>query len=73
MISPVGEGPDEDQALHGKRASRARRWIPGERWELEFFEDGTVELERFVSAGVEAEPAAAEKLLDYFNEERPAD
>jgi len=25
--------------------------IPGERWEVEFFEDGTVEIERFRSSG----------------------
>jgi len=25
--------------------------IPGERWEVEFFEDGHVEIERFVSTG----------------------
>jgi hypothetical protein len=25
--------------------------IPGERWEVEFFEEGHVEVERFVSAG----------------------
>ena len=42
--------------------------IPGERWELEFFEDGHVEVERFVSTGVEADAAAAEKLLGYFDE-----
>jgi hypothetical protein len=42
--------------------------IPGERWELEFFEDGHVELERFVSTGVEADAGAPEKLLGYFNE-----
>jgi hypothetical protein len=42
--------------------------VPGERWEIEFFEDGHIELERFVSSGAEAEPAAAEKLLGYFDE-----
>jgi len=25
--------------------------IPGERWEIEFFEDGHVEVERFISPG----------------------
>ncbi|MGO9559430.1 MAG: hypothetical protein ACLPYW_10120 [Acidimicrobiales bacterium] len=42
--------------------------IPGERWELEFFEDGLIELERFVSAGVEEDSTAARKLLGYFDE-----
>lgn len=34
--------------------------VPGERWEVEFMDDGTVELERFESLGVEtcADPAA---------------
>ena len=27
--------------------------IPGQRWEVEFFDDGQIELERFVSQGVE--------------------
>ena len=27
--------------------------VPGERWEVEFMSDGTVELERFESLGVE--------------------
>jgi hypothetical protein len=27
--------------------------IPGERWEIEYFDDGHIELERFVSHGVE--------------------
>ena len=26
--------------------------VPGERWEVEFFDDGRVEVERFVSLGV---------------------
>jgi len=26
--------------------------IPGHRWEIEFFEDGTVEAEQFTSSGV---------------------
>jgi hypothetical protein len=35
-----------------------------ERWEVEFFADGTVEIERFVSTGVrEAEPSRLEDLF----------
>ena len=38
--------------------------IPGERWEVEFFADGTVETERFVSRGVvESDPALLTDLL----------
>jgi hypothetical protein len=37
--------------------------VPDERWELEFFDDGHVELERFVSQGVQDAPSAPEALL----------
>lgn len=38
--------------------------IPGERWEVEFFADGRVETERFVSEGeVRSDPAALERIL----------
>jgi hypothetical protein len=34
--------------------------VPGERWEFEFHDDGTAEIERFVTSGVEpcADPLA---------------
>lgn len=37
--------------------------IPGERWEVEFFSDGRVEIERFVSTG-EIENESILKKLD---------
>ncbi|MBD2385913.1 hypothetical protein [Cylindrospermum sp. FACHB-282] len=37
--------------------------IPGQRWEVEFFEDGSVEVEKFVSSG---EVAGEEALSDLF-------
>lgn len=38
--------------------------IPGERWEVEFFADGHVEVERFRSVGeVTSDPALLEQLL----------
>jgi hypothetical protein len=40
--------------------------IPGERWEVEFFEDGMVEVERFISNGDIAEE---EILNQLFNED----
>ncbi len=43
--------------------------IPGERWEIEFFRDGHIELERFVSQGVaEGGPGDLEAALRYFDE-----
>lgn len=38
--------------------------IPGERWEIEFFDDEHVELERFVSQGVVDAPDALSRLLE---------
>jgi hypothetical protein len=38
--------------------------VPGERWEVEFFADGRVETERFVSEGeVRSDPALLDVLL----------
>ena len=42
--------------------------VPGERWELEFFDDGHVETERFLSAGVQVIDDAISRLLSYFDE-----
>ncbi len=42
--------------------------IPGERWEIEFFRDGHIELERFVSQGVDdAGSADLEAALRYYD------
>jgi hypothetical protein len=37
--------------------------LPGEYWEIEFFSDGTIERERFVSQGVEDCPTAIDEVL----------
>jgi hypothetical protein len=42
--------------------------VPGERWEIEFFDDGRIELERFVSQGVVESPGALAELLARFDE-----
>jgi hypothetical protein len=42
--------------------------IPGERWEVEFFDDGLVEVERFTSNGVEETIDVVPRLLSYFDE-----
>ncbi len=40
--------------------------IPGERWEIEFFDDGHIEIERFISSGQISDETILEKLLaDY--------
>lgn len=39
--------------------------VPGERWEVEFFEDGEIDVERFISAGVErGTPERLESLFE---------
>jgi len=42
--------------------------LPGERWEIEFFDDGRIELERFVSQGVVDAPGVLAELLSWFDE-----
>ncbi len=41
--------------------------VPGSRWEVEFFEDGEMEIERFVSTGVHE---AGDELLDRLLKEQ---
>ena len=36
--------------------------VPGERWEVEFFGDGTVEIERFTSDGVTSDQAVLSQM-----------
>lgn len=40
--------------------------VPGERWEIEFFGDGAVEVERFVSNGEICGEEALHKLLTLY-------
>ena len=42
--------------------------VPGEYWEIEFFADGTLEVERFVSQGVEARPTALDEATIFDDE-----
>ena len=37
--------------------------VPGERWEIEFFEDDHVEVERFISSGSVEDENALDDLL----------
>lgn len=39
--------------------------VPGERWEIDYFADGEIEVERFTSLGVErGTPELLDGLLD---------
>jgi hypothetical protein len=40
--------------------------VPGQRWEVEFMEDGSVEIERFVSNGEIADETEIEVLFRDF-------
>jgi len=42
--------------------------VPGERWEVEFFDNGTVEVERFISDGEIADEAALIELIAKYSE-----
>ena len=44
--------------------------VPGERLEIEFFPDGLIEIERFISKGdlLEAGPGTLDEVLRYFDE-----
>ena len=41
--------------------------IPGERWEVEFFEDGHVEVERFMSPGEMDDETVLDRLFEEEN------
>lgn len=42
--------------------------VPGERWEIEFMENGEVQIERFVSEGVEDCEKPLEALLEWYKD-----
>lgn len=41
--------------------------VPGERWEVEFFEDGNVEIEKFISCGEIFKKDEIETLFEEFD------
>ena len=43
--------------------------VPGERWEVEFMDDGSVEVERFVSQGDILDESAFDDLFSRFGEQ----
>jgi hypothetical protein len=42
--------------------------VPGQRWEIEFMEDGTIEIEKFISDGAMYDVAELEVLLKEFSD-----
>ncbi len=56
---------------HRDEAIMIRVDVPGERWEVEFFADGNMEVERFVSSGGVTGGVEAQRLLrDLFEQNR---
>ena len=45
--------------------------VPGERWEIEFLDDGTVEVEKFVSDGQVYEENSLDELFERYEEQEP--
>ncbi len=56
-------GISYDLAHHRDEAIMVKVAVPGQRWEIEFFDDGSVEIERFISDG---EIQGAEALGELF-------
>lgn len=42
--------------------------VPGQRWEIEFMEDGTIEIEKFISNGMIYDESAFKELFDSFSD-----
>ncbi|MCC5650996.1 hypothetical protein LC609_14355 [Nostoc sp. XA013] len=57
-------------AHHRDETIMANMPVPGERWEVEFFEDGSIEVKRFVSSGeINGEEAFSELFAMYSEPE----
>lgn len=58
-------------ASHREDAIMVLVTVPGERWEIEFLEDGSIEVERFLSSGeICGEEALHELLTKYADPEQ---
>lgn len=42
--------------------------VPGQRWEIEFMEDGTIEIEKFFSDGSLYDESELQNLLERFKD-----
>jgi hypothetical protein len=42
--------------------------VPGQRWEIEYFVDGSIEIETFISEGVKGDDGTLEELFSKFSE-----
>ena len=60
---------DYSLAHHRDEAVMGIVAVPGERWEIEFLSDGSVEVEKFVSNGEIAGEEALSELFDRYSEQ----
>lgn len=60
---------DYSLAHHRDEAVMVIVAVPGERWEIEFLSDGSVEVEKFVSSGEIAGEEALSELFDRYSEQ----
>jgi hypothetical protein len=64
---------DYGLAHHRDEAMMVMVALPSQRWEIEFFDNGSVEVERFVSAGsIEDEEVFAQLFAAYLEPNHPA-
>ncbi|MBI4824204.1 MAG: hypothetical protein HY805_08260 [Nitrospirae bacterium] len=42
--------------------------VPGQRWEVEFFDDGSIEVDRFISTGEIEDESILKDLFEKFSE-----
>ncbi len=42
--------------------------VPGQRWEVDFFEDGSIEVEKFISTFVKGNGGLIEELFSEFSD-----
>jgi hypothetical protein len=42
--------------------------VPGQRWEVEFMEDGSIEIEKFISSGQIFDGKEIEELFSEFSD-----
>jgi len=59
-------------ASHREDAIMVLVSVPGERWEVEFLDDGSVEIERFTSSGEIGGEKALRELFTRFTDPEPA-
>ena len=54
--------------IHVRDSIMVKVTVPGEIWEVEFFEDGHIEVERFVSTGSIEGEEAVDRLFELYSD-----